>query len=167
MPKSHRSETEKKKLLEELSSLEESKSHHRKKKRRREYKKSTFLLAIIINLFLWYFFDRYFVGWVPFITLGFFTVLPFLKVSLAVNISSNFFLLFHSGRKFFHFSRLSQNLFSLLFLYHFYLVFPFDFSAFASGSSLDLAVRIGLVAALVGTGAASLIEFLEMLLGEE
>jgi hypothetical protein len=166
MPKSHRSEMEKKELLEELSSLEESMSYHRKKKRRREHKKSTFLLAIIINLFLWYLFDRYFVGFIPFVTLKFFTVLSFLKVVLAVNILANFFLLFYQGRKFHHFARLSQSLFGMLFFYHFYLVFPFDFSSLAIGSSIDLAVKIGLVAAIVSAGAATIIQFLEMLLGK-
>ncbi len=168
MPKHYHSQTEKEELLEELSSLDESPRHRRKKKRHPpKHQKKTFFWAIVANLFLWYLFDHYFVGFVPFVTLKFFSVLPFLKASLVVNILANFFLLFHSKRRFFHFSRLSQGLFTLLFFYHFYVVFPFDFSSLSFGSSLDLAVKIFLVAALAATGAASLVELLEMLLGGE
>jgi hypothetical protein len=160
------SEEEFSKELRKVWAEEEKSYRRRRKKHLPGPKKRTFLLAIAVNLFLWYLFDRYFVGFVPYVTLKFFTVLSFLKAALAVNILANFFLLFHSGRKFHHFARLSQSLFAMLFFYHFYLVFPFDFSSLAGGSSIDLAVKIGLVVAMVSAGTATIIQFLEMLLGK-
>jgi len=168
MPKKKRSSNEaSEELLKELSSLEESMSRrHKKRKRAKEPKKSRFLLAIIINLFLWYFFDHYFVGTVPFINLKFFTVLPFLKAALVVNILADFFLLFHQGKKFYHFAFLSRNLFGMMFLFHFYRIFPFNFSSLAFGSSVDFTVKVGLVLAIAATGATGLVNLLEMILGE-
>lgn len=146
---------------------EEKSSRRRRRKRLPKPKKSPFLFAIAISIFLWYFFDRYFVGVAPFITLKFFTVLSFLKAALVVNILANFFLLFNPEEKLYHFARLTQSLFIMLFLYHFYQVFPFDFSSLSIGASLDLAVKVGLIGAMVGAGVTAIIQFLEMLLGQK
>lgn len=149
-------------LLEDLNEQEKAYGRRPRRRRKKHQSKRGYFLAIIVNLILWYIFTHFPVWNVPFITKNFEAVLPLLKLSLGVAIFGNFWLLFTGEKKSINLIKIVKDVFSLIFIYRLYVVFPFKFAYIAQTPLVDQALKIGLIGCVIGLGVALIIELLEL-----
>ncbi len=154
------------KLLEGLNEKSD-RSFRRRKRKRKPAKKSVFIISIIFNLIAWYLFFNLSSWNVPFLTKNYELILPTVKFCLSVSILGDFLLLLYFERKFKNLVRVFQGVFGLIFVFKLYTVYPFNFSYLTGSSVSDLAIKIALIAGLVGLGVSIIIELLELVLEPE
>lgn len=112
------------------------------------------LLVIVNNLLDW--------GWPVFLTGEFAEVLPLLNVSIGAAALANGLYIVDDRPGFKHAAQLILGAISLTVLARVWETFPFDFSAYA-GFDWDLATRMVLVLAMIGTGIGMLVDFIKWL----
>lgn len=103
-------------------------------------------------------------GWLPFLTEEFRVVMPWISLSLITAIVANFIYQFNDAAIVKSIGQISVNLVSLYATYQIFLVFPFDFSAYRF--DWEVALRVALILAMVGTGIGVLVEALKLALFE-
>ena len=103
-------------------------------------------------------------GWLPFLTDEFRGLIPWISLSLLVSIVANLVYQFNDSTIVKSTGQILVNLVSLFVTYQIYLVFPFDFSAYAF--NWEVALRILLILTIVGTGIGVLTETIKLASGE-
>jgi hypothetical protein len=112
------------------------------------------LLVIANSLLDW--------GWPPFLTGEFAEVLPLLNISIGAAALANGLYIVDDRPRFKHAAQLILGAVSLTVLARVWETFPFDFSAY-TGFDWDLATRMVLVLAMIGTGIGMLVDFIKWL----
>ncbi len=122
-------------------------------------------IAVVVNLVMLVVvqsvLDR---GWLPFLTEEFLAVVPWISLSLIAAILANFIYQFNDTPIVKSIGQIFVNLISLYTTYQIFLVFPFDFSAYRF--DWEVALRVALILAMVGTGIGVLVEALKLALFE-
>lgn len=103
-------------------------------------------------------------GWLPFLTNEFSSLVPWISLSLLVSIVANLIYQFDDTSIVKSTGQIVTNLISLFVSYQIYLVFPFDFSAYAF--DWEVIARIVLILAMVGSGIGVLTEAVKLASGE-
>ncbi len=152
------------KLLEGLNEKSGRPFRRRKKKVEAPLKTSSLIIGLS-GAFLFWLISQNLPGWgAVFITKNYEMILPVLKIALIVFVFGNFLLLFCRERKFKNTVRILQNVFSFIFIYKVYSLYPFSFSYLTGSSVSDFVARAGLIAILAGLGAMVIMESLEFFL---
>jgi hypothetical protein len=124
-----------------------------------------YISAIVANLVMFWVFGKLLSWGVPFLTSSFTAVLWVINISIAGTIACNLAMLIHDGHWFRGFVRLIQNALSFLVLMTFYIVFPFDFTAYHIDWSKI--IHILLILGMISNGIAIIMEFFRMLFGPD
>jgi hypothetical protein len=129
---------------------------------RRRPGKTAYIFAIIINAVVLFVFNNFLKGHVPFLTDSFRDVLWAFDLSLGLTIAANALFLYYDPAWFRHLAQMVLNVFGFVAVYNLFLVFPFSFP-----DPLQLAVKIALIAAMVGLGIAFIVEFIRLVLRKD
>lgn len=134
----------------------------RETERRRKPPRSAYWVAIVINAIL-LFVAHNLLNWdVGFVTEEFSAVLWVIDLSLGATIAANIVFLFYDPAWFRHLTQVALNAVAFVAIYTIFTVFPFALSGLA-----DLAVRIALIAAMVGLGIGTIVEVVQLVLGRD
>jgi len=149
-------------FLEDLHEQEKTSEKRHRRRRKKPHSKRRYFLAILVNVILWYTFTH-FPSWdVPFISKNFETILPLFKLTLGISILSNFWLLFIETKRSINLIKAVKDLFSMIFIYRLYVVFPFKFAYLTQTSLVDQVLKIILIVSVIGLGVALTVELLEL-----
>ena len=138
-----------------MAGTEERTPRHRS--RRAEY-----IATIIVNGILIFVFNNLLNWNTPFLTQSFRDVLWAFNLSLGATIAVNAIFIYYDPGWFRHLGHVFLNILGFIAVYQLFTVFPFSFS-----DPLRLIVKIALIAAMVGTGIAVLVEFVQLVLHKD
>ncbi len=143
--------------------LEEKPKRRKKRKKQQGRAASEYLWAVFVNSVLLYFFNNLSSWRVDFLTGRFSDCLPVINLSLGVTILGNFLLLFIGNSGFYSLIRAVMNCLLTVSLFSVYKIFPFSFPG-SLPFDVSFGVRLVLLIIMIGTGVATLLEFLNWLL---
>ncbi|MGI5826420.1 MAG: hypothetical protein ACOX50_03340 [Patescibacteria group bacterium] len=160
-----RKTTEEEEFLKRLDELEFSDTKPRRKRKKRPKKENRlpgYFSSILINGLLLYAVNHISSFDIPFLTSDFPRVLPIINASLGVVIFCSLLLALDDDGKFGSFLRMIQTLFAIFLVYSLYNVFPFNFGSISNSVLISSSLKVALLAAIVGLGVASILEFLKL-----
>ncbi len=128
-------------------------------KKIKPHKRSEYIAAIIFNLVAVYIVNNLENWNVPFLADGWTACLWALNISIIAGIIGNFVLIFLNFPWFRALIQMVLNIISLVVLYTFYVIFPFDLS-----SGWELVIKIILLIGMVGTIIGTAVELGQILL---
>jgi hypothetical protein len=111
------------------------------------------MLIIAQNILEW--------GWLPFLTADFAQVEPWISLSLTATIIVNLIYLFDDTAVVKSIGQIGVNLLSIFVTYQIFIVFPFDFSAYAF--DWGVMARVVLILAMVGSAIGTVVEIAKLL----
>jgi len=142
-----------KKVHDEISPVVEREVEAKIKNRTTEY-----IWAIIANIFTLWIFNNLLDWNFPYLTTAFIPALAIFNIAFVATIISNFLLLFFDKNWFRALNHLILNILGILALYTLFITFPFN-----SSGMPDLTIRIIIIAALIATAIAMVVEIFKLI----
>jgi hypothetical protein len=157
--------------VEEGKGAREREARVREERRiRRAARRSGYVIAIVVNVILLFFFNNLFFIFdnllklhIPFLTSDFNACLWAINLSLTATIVANSLFLAYDARWIRHLVQVILSIIALVAIYVIYTIFPFIFPE----ELWMLALKIALIASMVGIIIATIVEFVRLILNRD